>query len=185
MNSKLDKINAEIKATWKNCLRFTFLVTVLVVLAFFMFDFKHQRKLEKYQKEYESTTWREAEAVLDHNYYHQEREENDDGYEYVDYYDWYFTYQGLDGNSYTYVEKNNSFEGTESHTTTIYVDEYDDSHSLEIQDFSKDSYYVSFAKKVTLLIVAVMVLGPYILTFIVLYIRKFIAVQMLKRTSEW
>lgn len=88
MTSKADKISAQIKATWKSCFRFTFAVALIVILVFLLFDLKQQR----YQKEYESTDWREAEAVFDHNYYHQEREEDDDGYKYVDYYDWYFTY---------------------------------------------------------------------------------------------
>lgn len=176
MTSKLEKINAEIKATWKRCFRMTSLVVLLVVIAFIFFDLKQQR----YQKEYESTGWREAEAVFDHNYYHQEREDDDDGYKYVDYYDWYFTYQGLDGNSYTYVEKKHSYAASEPYSTTIYVDIYDDSHSLEIKDWS----YSSLAKKITALIVAVLVLGPFVITFIILYIRKFIAVQISKRISE-
>ena len=170
MTSKVDKINAEIKATWKNFFRFTFLVALIVVFAFLLFDLK----MQKYQKEYESTTWREAKAEFDHNYHHQERENDDDGYKYVDYYDWYFTYQGLDGNTYTHIRKNNSNAVSEPYSTTIYVDEYDDSHSLEIKDLS----YSGFAKKVTVLIVAGFVLVPYVLTFIVLYIRKFIAVRI-------
>lgn len=176
MTSKADKISAQIKATWKSCFRFTFAVALIVILVFLLFDLKQQR----YQKEYESTVWREVEAVFDHNYYHQEREEDDDGYKYVDYYDWYFTYQGLDGNSYTYVEKKNSHAASEAYSTIIYVDKYDDSHSLEIKDWS----YLDFAKKVTVLIVAGFVLGPYVITFIILYICKFIAVLISKRISE-
>lgn len=175
MTSKVEKINAEIKATWKSCFRLTFAVALIVVLVFLFFDLKQQR----YQKEYVSTVWREAEAVFDHNYYHQEREEDDDGYKYVDYYDWYFTYQGLDGNSYTYVEKKHSYAASEPYSTTIYVDKYDDSHSLEIKDWS----YLGFAKKVTALIVAGFVLGPYVITFIILYIRKFIAVRIYQNSS--
>ena len=70
MTSKVDKINTQIRATWKSCFRFTLAVALIVVLVFLLFDLKQQR----YQKEYESTVWREAEAVFDHNYYHQERE---------------------------------------------------------------------------------------------------------------
>lgn len=67
--------------------------------------------------------------------------END--YKYVDYYDWHFTYIGHDGNTYNYIEKNQSFEPDKEYTTKIYVDENDDSHSLAIKSYK----HSSFAKK--------------------------------------
>ena len=101
---------------------------------------------------------------------------NGDDYDYVDYYDWYFTYVGRDGNTYDYIEKNQSFEPDEEYTTTIYVDEKDNSHSLKIKSYK----YADFAKKIVIIIVIAPYVIAYLLSFIILYIRKFIAKKQLQ-----
>ena len=123
-----------------------------------------------YIKEYNSTTWYEVEATYSHSSHHQEQD-SDGNYE--DSYDWYYNYVGKDGNSYTYVDKDNSIDGTVGSTTTIYVDENDHSHSLEIRSMNKEDN--DWAKKIAVLIVVVPYAIGFLLTFILLYIRRGIA----------
>ena len=172
MYNKLDKINQEIKATWKKFFRSSIFFIGIFALAFYMFDLKQQ----KYQEELKSTTWYEVVAQFDHSFYHRNREKNGDDYDYVDYYDWYFTYVGRDGNTYDYIEKNQSFEPDEEYTTTIYVDEKDNSHSLKIKSYK----YADFAKKIVIIIVIAPYVIAYLLSFIILYIKKFIAKKQLQ-----
>ena len=67
----------------------------------------------------------------------------------------------------------NSIDGTVGSTTTIYVDENDHSHSLEIRSMNKEDN--DWAKKIAVLIVVVPYAIGFLLTFILLYIRRGIA----------
>lgn len=166
MNEKLEKVNQEIKATWKRFFRSTIFFVIIFALAFYKFNFKEQ----KYKEELESTTWYEVVAKYDYSFYHRDREKNGDDYKYVDYYDWHFTYVGHDGKTYDYIEKNQSFEPDKEYTTKIYVDENDDSHSLEIRQYK----YLSSAKRLVVLIVITPYFAAYFISFIILYIKKHI-----------
>lgn len=174
MNTKLDRINMRIKQTWRIMIQLALIFVVFFVLAYHF----HNVRVMRYQEEYESTTWREAEATLDHTVYHSERRDTDDGYEYEDYYDWYFTYEGLDGKSYTYIDKNNSYDVSKPYTKTIYVDEKDDSHSLEIRTFNHEIGPMVFV------IAAVVV--PFALFYgirlLILYIRRSVEIKKQNET---
>ena len=61
------------------------------------------------------------------------------------------------GTYFDYIEKNQSFEPDKEYTTKIYVDENDDSHSLEIRQYK----YSSSAKRLVVLIV----ITPYFAVF--------------------
>lgn len=173
MDDKLDKINLEIKATWKKFFRSFILSAGIFALIFYIFYLAEK----KYNEEIESTTWYEAVAQFDHSFCHKEKK--DDDYEYVDYYDWHFTYVGHDGNTYDYIEKNNLFVPDEGYKITIYVDEKDNSHSLKIKNYSD----TNFVKK-TFIIVIIIVISPhfiaYLISFIILYIRRFITKKQLQ-----
>ena len=151
---------------------FTISFVVIFVIAFYKFNIKEQ----KYKEELESTNWYEVVAKYDHSFYHCEREKNGGEYKYVNYYDWYFTYVGNDGNTYNYIEKNQSFEPDKEYTTKIYVDENDDSHSLEIKSYK----YSHFAKKVAILIVIIPYFATYFLSFIILYIKRLVIKKRLQ-----
>lgn len=172
MYDKLEKVTQEIKATWKRFLRSTIFFVIIFALAFYKFNIKEQ----KYKVELESTTWYEVVAKYDHSFYHRDREKNGDDYKYVDYYDWHFTYIGHDGNTYNYIEKNQSFEPDKEYTTKIYVDENDDSHSLAIKSYK----HSSFAKKTAILIVIIPYFAAYFINFIILYIKKLIIKKQLQ-----
>lgn len=165
MNS-VDKIKKGIKESWIMFFRMIIFFLIILAFAFYLFDLKESI----YVKEYKSTTWYEVEATYSHSSKHQEQDSEGN---YVDSYDWYYNYVGKDGNTYTYIDKNNSVDGTEGYTTTIYVDEKDPSHSLEIRSMDKSTN--DWAKKLT----AIIILGPYLVSFIVgiiiLYVRLGIA----------
>ena len=162
----VDKIKKGIKESWIMFFRMTIFFLIILAFAFSLFDLKESM----YVKEYNSTTWYEVEATYSHSSHHQEQD-SDGNYE--DSYDWYYNYVAKDGKTYTYIDKNNSIDGTVGSTTTIYVDENDYSHSLEIRSMNKEDN--DWAKKLT----AIIVLGPYLFTFvlgiIILYIRLAIA----------
>lgn len=163
---KLDKINREIKNTWKFFFKMSIFFVVIFAFAFYLFDLKEKM----YIKEYNSTTWYEVEATYSHSSHHQEQD-SDGNYE--DSYDWYYNYVAKDGKTYTYIDKNNSIDGTEGSTTTIYVDENDYSHSLEIRSMNKEDN--DWAKKIAILIVVVPYAIGFLLAFTLLYIRRGIA----------
>lgn len=162
----VDKIKKGIKESWIMFFRMIIFFLIILAFAFYLFDLKESM----YVKEYNSTTWYEVEATYSHSSHHQEQD-SDGNYE--DSYDWYYDYVAKDGKTYTYIDKNNSIDGTVGSTTTIYVDENDYSHSLEIRSMNKEDN--DWAKKLT----AIIVLGPYLFTFvlgiIILYIRLAIA----------
>lgn len=180
MGTKLERINKRIKSTWRWFIFFGIFIAAIVGVTLYLDHLKEERYLE----EYNSTTWREVEAVLDHNYRHVERkshtewnaadDEYEDVYENVEYYDWYFTYQGKDEKSYTYVKKDNLHAAMEQYTTTIYVDENDDSHSLEIKnlDYSKKANGIVTSMIVILFIPYIMLFGIFLT---MLYIQRFLA----------
>ena len=46
MNEKLEKVNQEIKATWKRFFRSTIFFVIIFALAFYKFNFKEQKYKE-------------------------------------------------------------------------------------------------------------------------------------------
>lgn len=120
------------------------MITLLIVFAviaavFWMF---WQMRWNAYEEELNSAEWYEVTAEYDHSDLYTVREEtyNKTGnsyYEYVDYYDWYYTYVAEDGSVHTYVSKRHSSE-TAGGSVTILVDKADPAHSLEIQ--SKETH---------------------------------------------
>lgn len=164
MNDQLENINKLIKVTWNKFFRVIILLLIVLALVFYILNLK----VQKYNKEFESTTWYEAVAQYTHSFYHRDRKNHGDDYEYKNYYDWHFTYVGRDGNTYNYVEKNHGFEADDGYTTTIYVDENDNSHSLKIENFKSQNNTI---KKVVFIILA-----PYsfiyLIRFLILYKKK-------------
>ncbi len=179
MNLELNKINSEIKVTWKKLIKFTISLIFIFLLSFYIFDLKEQN----YKKEYESTTWYETKALYDYSYYHREEEKSGDDIKYIDYYDWYFKYTGRDGKTYNYIEKNNYFEPDVEFERAIYVDENDNSHALKIRSF--ESEYVNFAKKVAVLIIIIPFIIAYLIIFIILYIKRFIIKKKISKDCEY
>lgn len=132
MITRQDRARRRIRDTWRMLL-YTLLVFAVV---FGMARYFYHLKEKAYQREYNSTTWRQTTAVLYRTSAYEKREETDDGTVYTTYYTWYFHYQGLDGNTYSYSETGKAYAAAEGYTTTIYVDEADDAHALEIKDFA-------------------------------------------------
>ena len=167
MEDKLEVINLKIKQVWLRMFKIVLFLIIISLLVLYIFGLKEK----KYMEEYNSTTWYKVEAI--YNYSNHRVESAESG----DYYDWYFTYTGRDGNTYTYVEKDNLVEQYDGYTTTIYVDENDYSHSLKIDDF-KDSNQI--------IVIFVIIIGsifgfPYMIVVISLYIRKLIIKKQIKR----
>ena len=106
---------------------------------------------QQYVREYESTTWYIAEAELTDSKRYWKSDE--DSSEYM--YKWYYSYIGKDGETYTYTDYEHSYEGTKGMSIQIYVDETDNSHTLEIQDIKDKSFHMKFV----VLAIAV-ILGP-------------------------
>lgn len=94
-------------------------------------------KWKAYEEEYNSTEWYEVTAEYDHYYMHKEWEQRTDSEgnfydEETVYYDWYYTYTAEDGSVHQYVVKDRLAMPSGGSRTTILVDKYDPSHSLEI-----------------------------------------------------
>lgn len=166
---QIDEINSNIKRLWKALFN-TFITTIIIIIiAFVMLD----GIIKKYEKDLESTTWYETVATYSYSKYHQERKSNGDSEEYVDYYDWYFSYTAKDGKKYTYIEKNKKKEGYSGYKTKIYVDENEPSRSLQIKKFDNIDILKRFIVA-GLLTLSTMV---YIIKLIYFYIRKLIATR--------
>ena len=165
MSINQDRINRRIRTTWKIFILFSLIFGIMfgILIAY------SYMKEKNYQEKYESSTWREVDAVIDHTSTYTKREQYEDDYIDVEYYAWYFTYQGLDGKTYTYVERGKSFEPSEGFTRTIYVDEHDDSRTLEIRDYSDSGDVIWLIFRIVCM--------PYVVIFaivlIVLYVLKF------------
>lgn len=133
------------------------LLTVFVVMAAVFWTFG-QMRWNAYEEELNSTEWYEVTAQFDYSSLNKVREEkyNPRGnsyYEYVDYYDWYYTYVAEDGSVHTYVSKRHSNE-TGIGSVTILVDKEDPSHSMEMQ--SKETHSMREGTMTHILVVSML-----------------------------
>ncbi|MFI3306952.1 MAG: hypothetical protein R3Y21_00120 [Mycoplasmatota bacterium] len=165
----VEKLNLEIKATFKKLIKNAITLFIIIFAAFYLFDLK----IKLYQEEYESTTWYITDATFKYSKSYTETKETNDEYIEVEYFDWYFSYIGNDGNTYQYIQKKENFDADESKIVQIYVDEYDNSHSLEIKNYNSDN--VNWAKNLTVALLVIPYIFIFGLTFLTLFIRRSIA----------
>ena len=157
----------EIKGAWKNFIKLSIMLILGVVVFYSILVYQEQQDVKAYVKEYESTTWYIAEAeLLDSKRY---MKSDEDSCEYM--YEWYCSYVGKDGETYTYRDSGNSYEGTKGMSVQIYVDEADNSHTLEIREIKDKSFDMKFVW-----LAIVVILGPYAGIFaiclLVLYCKR-------------
>lgn len=188
MQRKLDKVNEKLKSTWISLFKIcVFVGAILAIFYFFM-----GKGIENYIAEYESTTWYEAQAELQDSESYtvsetrtRKRAGKKEKYTVREkYYTWHYVYAGKDGKQYRYSVDGNSSEGEIGDIITIYVDENDASHSLEIMDIANE-------KKENLLIIflgTAIIIGPCVLAAIiitmVLLARRGMIVQEMKRQEK-
>lgn len=159
MEQKLEQINLEIKRAKINIIKLSLMF--IVGVAFFNGILAYKNQL--YINEYESSTWYVSDAVYtgESSYWDSDGEGGNGQTKY----DVYYSYVGKDGENYKYVEKGELSGGYEGEIVQIYVDEADNSHSLEIKNETERKVFdVRF-----FLLVVVVVVGPFVFSFFIVY----------------
>lgn len=123
--NRYDRMTNSIKSTWKTFGLLIMVLAMIVISTFVVFGMK----AKLYKQEYESTTWYETTAKYTRSNEYTERDEDGDD---VTKYTNFYKYKAKDGNTYEYADINCSSSGDEGDTVQIYVDEKDNSHTLEI-----------------------------------------------------
>ncbi len=141
------------------------LVCLLVIIAFVVGIFLIRRT--DYYKQLKSTSWYEEIAYLDSGHAYTEYETKLDGTKTeITKYKRFYTYTGKDDVKYWHSQTGYDNEGVIGEELKIYVDENDNSKSMEIKSFKKEN--------LGLLVVSCVILGPFILIYLFILIRLYI-----------
>ena len=160
MEERLERVNIEIKNEW-GIFR---MLTLLYGGIFLIFCGVRVYQNQQFINEYKSTTWYVTEAELTRSSDYYVTNEETESWEIR--YNWYYSYVGKDGKTYTYTSKGHGFEGRKGSIIQIYVDEADDSHCLKKEE-PEDNKRVEMGLWG---IIGAGLIVPYVLIFAIIFL---------------
>jgi hypothetical protein len=116
-----------------------------------------------YTKKLKSTTWYEEISYLESSHAYIESNDELDGVTEVTKYKRFYVYTGKDGVKYWHSQTGYENEGTIGEELKIYVDEKDNSKSLEIKMYNEENF--------ALIIFTCIVLGPVSIIYFIIILR--------------